>query len=276
MSDVQENSGEKQNNAVSNAAKQTVKRGPTLGDLAPKGVDGRLWVKILKEQLLSSKNGEPTDEELLYFARVCQASGLDPARREIYGIYRNVKQRDGTYKPKLSIQTSIDGLRVTAERGGKYAGSEEPEFIYEPDNKFTVTVQGFEKVVPNKAKVTVLKLMGGQLVRTTRTAKWEDYFPGDREGNMWKKLPETMLAKVAEAQALRAAFPTNIAGLYVEEEMQQASVVDEAGVSLTDIKNKIAKATDYDDLMDILGDLPADLQKQVTPWINSRAEELRS
>jgi phage recombination protein Bet len=253
-----------------------VPQGPSLADLAPKGIDGRLWIKTIKEQLLSSKDGEPTDAELLYFARVCQASGLDPARKEIYGIYRNVKQKDGTYKPKLSIQTSIDGLRVVAERSGMYGGSDEPEFEYEPDYKITVSNFGTSKVVPNKARVSVKKIIKNKVIETTRTARWEDYFPGDREGGMWKKLPETMLAKVAEAQALRAAFPNVTAGLYIEEEMQQADVVEEGGADLATIRNQITNAQTYDDLMEILTSLPADVQKQVTPWIDSRAKELQS
>lgn len=254
---------------------KVTKRAPSLADLAPKDVDGRIWVKTLKEQLLSSKNGEPTDEELLYFARVCQASGLDPARREIYGIYRNVKQRDGTYKPKLSIQTSIDGLRVTAERGGQYAGSKEPEFEYDDSFQITVNNGGTSKRVPNKARVTVLKIMSGQIIGTARTAKWEDYYPGDAQGNMWKKLPETMLAKVAEAQALRAAFPNSTVGLYVEEELNQADNKAE-GLDIEAIKKRVTDAKSYDDLMDILQDYPADVQKQITNLVDSRAKELQA
>lgn len=246
----------------------------SLSALAPKGIDGRVWVRTLKEQLLSSKSSEPTDEELLYFARVCQASGLDPARREIYGIYRNVKQKDGTYKPKLSIQTSIDGLRVTAERGGQYAGSKEPEFQYDSDFKIQIVDRGSNKIAPNKARVTVLKMMQGLLVETTRTANWMDYYPGDREGAMWRRMPETMLSKVAEAQALRAAFPNSVAGLYVEEEMQQADSGEDA-VDITTIRGRVDKAKNYDDLMDILGDYPSDVQKQITPLVDAKAKELQ-
>lgn len=256
-------------------ANEVSKRAPTLADLAPKGIDGRLWVKTLKEQLLSSKNGEPTDEELLYFARVCQASGLDPARREIYGIYRGVKQKDGTYKQKLSIQTSIDGLRVIAERSGKYAGSDEPEFRYDPDEKITVQYAGGSRLVPNKARVTVKKLIGTQIVPTTRSARWAEYYPGDAMGQMWKRLPETMLAKVAEAQALRVAFPNAMEGLYIEEEMHQADTDPDTGVDLSAIRDRINNAKTYDDLMEILGDYNPEIQKQITPWVDAKAKELQ-
>lgn len=263
-----------QNEPDNNAVVHT-QSAPTLADLAPKGIDGRLWVKTIKDNLMSSKNGEPTDAELFYFARVSQASGLDPAKREIYAIFRNVKQKDGTYKPRMSIQTGIDGLRVVAERSGKYAGSNEPEFDYDPEYKIQVNVAGTNRIMPNKARVTVLKLMGGKIIETTRSARWEEYYPGDSQGAMWKKMPEVMLGKVAEAQALRAAFPNVTEGLYIEEEMQQADVDVDTGVNLQAIQTQIANAKTYDDLMDILGEYTPDIQKKITPWIDAKAKELQ-
>jgi len=254
---------------------KAIRKAPTLASLAPMGIDGRIWVKTLKEQLMSSKDGEPTDAELVYFATVSKSTGLDPAKREIYAIFRNTKQKDGTWKPKMSIQTSIDGFRKVAEESGKYAGSREPEFEYDPDLKITVNDRGTNKVVPNKARVTVIKVIGDKPYETTRTANWQDYFPGDAQGGMWKKLPETMLSKVAEAQALRAAFPNKTTGLYIEEEMQQADQDVDAGVDYTAIKTRIANAKSYDDLMDILGDYPADVQKQITSMVDTKAKELR-
>lgn len=248
---------------------------PTLGDLAPRGIDGSIWVKTLKEQLMSSKNGEPTNEELFYFARVSQASGLDPAKREVYAIFRNTRQPDGTYKPKMSIQTGIDGLRVVAERSGKYAGSKEPEFEYDSDYKIMVNVGGVPRQMPNKARVTVLKLIGKQIVETTRTARWEEFYPGDKMGQMWQKMPEVMLGKVAEAQALRAAFPNNTTGLYIEEEMAQADVDDSnSSVDLQAIRQQFTNANDMDEVFDILKELPPEVQKKVQPWADSRVKEL--
>ena len=149
-----------------------------------------------------------TDDELRHFMQVCYHTGLDPFAKEIYAI---VRRDHGT--PKMVIQTGIDGYRLTADRTGKYAGSDDPVFDNEKE--------------PNRATVTVYKMVEGQRCPFTATARWDEYYPGESQGFMWKKMPCVMLSKCAEALALRKAFPAELSGLYTNEEMEQA---DRGGV----------------------------------------------
>ena len=140
-----------------------------------------------------------SDSEFKVFLAVCERKGLDPFQRQIYAVKRG---------GKMVIQTGIDGLRAIAARTGVYAGNDDPVF----DNEES----------PAKATVTVYKIVGGQRCAFTASARWDQYFPGERSGHMWLKMPHVMLGKCAESLALRKAFPEDLSGLYTTEEMQQA------------------------------------------------------
>jgi phage recombination protein Bet len=141
-----------------------------------------------------------TVEELNLFLYQCQRTGLDALSRQIYAIHRG---------NKMTIQTSIDGFRVIAERSGDYAGQDEPEFI-EQDGKLIC------------CKVAVYRFKGEQRYRASvGVAYWSEY--AQTTNPMWQKLPHTMLAKCAEALALRKAYPQDLSGLYTGDEMEQAA-----------------------------------------------------
>jgi RecT family len=113
-------------------------------------------------------------------------------------------KRSGKYTPV----TSIDFLRTRAHDSGECAGIDEPVFV------------GAPKTAAFAATVTVWRLVQGSRYAFTATARWAEYKPD--QAFMWDRMPHTMLGKCAEALALRKAFPKQLTGLYVKEEMEQA------------------------------------------------------
>lgn len=151
-------------------------------------------VELIKSQI--APNAKP--QELALFLYQCKRTGLDPMARQIYCIHRG---------GKMGIQTSIDGFRVVAERSGDYAGQDEP--IWEENERGIV-----------KCSVAVYRFApNGQRYRAAvGVAFFSEYCAG---GPMWQKMPHTMIAKCAEALALRKAYPQDLSGLYTGDEMEQ-------------------------------------------------------
>ncbi len=154
-----------------------------------------------------------TDDELKMFLYTANRTGLDPLARQIYFMKRKVwnKAKNG-YDEKVNIQSSIDGFRVVAERSGNYAGQDEPVFEEDTNGK------------PLLCKVSVYKFspVGERYPASVGVAYWSEYCPKEGQDFMWQKMPHTMLSKVAEALALRKAFPQDLSGLYTGDEMDQA------------------------------------------------------
>lgn len=147
--------------------------------------------------------GASADELSLFLAQ-CKRTGLDPFSRQIYWIKRGNQG---------ATQVSIDGFRVIAERSGELDGQ---EVHWCADDGVWVDVWLAPKP-PAAARVLVYRK--GCSHPFPGVAKWSEYQAG---GPMWTKMPATMLAKCAEALALRKAFPHQLSGLYTPDEMAQA------------------------------------------------------
>jgi len=148
-----------------------------------------------------------TVDELKLYLYDCQRQGVHPLDKLIH-----FTKRSGKYAPI----TSIDFMRTRAADTGEYAGSDDAEFSTLPNPGALAA--------PLAATVTVWRLVGGQRCPFTATARWSEYKP-EQNDFMWKRMPHTMLAKCAEALALRKGFPRQLAGLYAKEEMDQAETM---------------------------------------------------
>lgn len=167
------------------------------------------WTRDQVELLKKTVAKGLSDDEMRLFLYVCKRTGLDPFLRQIYAVKR-FDGEAGDYR--MAIQTGIDGYRLLAARHPGYAGSEAPVFETDPD----------ELDHPSKASVTVYKFVDGERCSFTGETRWREYAQKRKDGslvNAWQKMPWNMLAKCAEAQALRKGFPAEVQGLMVHEEM---------------------------------------------------------
>lgn len=149
-----------------------------------------------------------TDDELKLFLYQCSRTGLDPLTRQIYCIRRG---------GKMTIQVAIDGLRLIAQRSEEYRGQEGPFWCGE-DGVWHDVWTASEP--PTAAKVGVWrKDFTSPVWGVCRTEAYAARTASNQLAGLWRSMPDTMIAKVAEALALRKAFPQELSGIYGADEI---------------------------------------------------------
>lgn len=142
-----------------------------------------------------------TGDELKLFLYRCKNMGLDPLKP---GQVHFIKYGDGAG----TIVVGIEGFRLIAERTGKKSGVKRG--VIKEDGKLVgawCEVYRSDWREPAREEVP-----------------FSEYYKPARSGkpSPWDRMPETMIKKVAEAAALRMAFPDVLGGVYIREEMDQA------------------------------------------------------
>lgn len=196
---------------------------------------------------------DTTPDEFNMFIEVARRAGLDPFRKQLYCL---VYSKDNAEKRKVSFITGIDGFRAVAARNGDYRPDDsEPEFTTDQSLEGPSNPRGLVKAV-----VKAFKRHGNEWHPVVGVAYWSEFAPmkEDAEGGYdwvdtgekwpdsgkpkkrkvargeitqvpsgkWKDMPFVMLAKCAEAQALRKGWPEDLSGIYSPEEMDQAQMLD--------------------------------------------------
>lgn len=140
----------------------------------------------------------------------CRAAGLDPMQKPVHIVpmlVSNGRKNERGYDDKEWRDVVMPGIglyRVQAARTGELAGIDEPQF--------GPMTSAFGVEFPEFCKVTVYRMIGGQRVAFTACEYWvENYATKGKDSAapnaMWQRRPRGQLAKCAEAQALRKAFP---------------------------------------------------------------------
>jgi len=191
---------------------------------------------------------DTTPDEFNMFIEIARRAGLDPFRKQLYCVVYN---KDNAEKRKVSFITGIDGFRAVAQRNGDYRpDDEEPQFTTDDSLKGPSNPRGLVKAV-----VRAFKRYGTEWHPVVGVAYWSEYAPmkEDAAGGFrwedtgevwpdsgkpkrrkvpigevtevpagkWADMPFVMLAKCAEAQALRKGWPEDLSGIYSPEEMEQ-------------------------------------------------------
>lgn len=144
----------------------------------------------------------------------CRASGLDPMQKPVHLVPMLVAtgQKDSKgwdlKEWRDVIMPGIGLYRVQAARTGEHVGTDEPQW----GPTIETSLSGVQMRFPEWCSVTVYRSVKGERVGFTAVEYWEENYATkksdtDAPNAMWKRRPRGQLAKCAEAQALRKAFP---------------------------------------------------------------------
>lgn len=161
-------------------------------------------LNVLRNSLYVGAKEESVKMVLAY----CSASGLDVMQKPVHLVpmwdSKSGEMRD-------VVMPGIGLYRTLAARSGDYAGVTDPEFGPDVEEN----IGGTKITYPAWCRVTVKRLLkNGSIAEFSATERWKENYAakGGKEKSiapnaMWTKRPYAQLAKCAEAQALRKAFP---------------------------------------------------------------------
>jgi phage recombination protein Bet len=190
-------------------------RKSTNGQMVPSG--GILTPRDIIDYI----NPKATEQEAYLFCEFCKRKGADPMTKQVYLVVyvndkgeRNVSFIAGKeyFTEKAEAHPQFDGFQagiiVRPKDGGELIHREGT--FYLPSEEMLLggwaEVHRKDRKIPTKAEVVMAEY--------------------NTDKAQWKKMPGTMIRKVAIVQSLREAFPANLGGMYDSSEMNQAGVAD--------------------------------------------------
>lgn len=150
-----------------------------------------------------------TDAEVYVFIQLCMAQGLNPFLRDAYLV-----KYDGNQP--ATIVVGKDTFTKRAEEHPQYTGFKAGVIVVARDGVVTEREGTFYTTEETLAGGWAEVYRSDRSVPMRTTVRLSEY---DSGRSNWKRMPATMIRKVALVQALREAFPTAFRGLYDAAEM---------------------------------------------------------
>lgn len=219
--------------------------------------------------------------ELALFAQVAQRTGLDPFRKQIYAVRYE-------QNAPVTFQVGIDGFRVIAKRSGKLEGLSTPQWCGEDGEWRDVWLS---QDPPSAARVAVHHrdyvepVFGIALYSEYHATRYDKELRQRVPNKQWATRPAHMLAKCAEALAIRRAFPDDVGGLYTDDELEHQSASAESADTITGEYHEVgelygADSVSLDTLVDYtrallreFGATPGHLRLLIPDWEGANVRE---
>ncbi len=170
--------------------------------------------KLKEIRKLVSPSAPLTDIEFSFMVELGRATQLNPFMREIWAV----KYKNGS---PASIFIGRDGYRKAAQRQKDYE-YHQVNAVYSKDEFRIVNDEiqhsfGFSNRGELVGAYCIVKRKSSSKYTYVMVTMEEYSLPQ----SLWKSKPETMIKKVAEAQALRQGFQEVLAGTYSDAELPQ-------------------------------------------------------
>lgn len=182
----------------------------------------KLTIGIVKSYVANpTKSGKlPSDREVVKFIQLCKARGLNPFEGDAFLV--GYDSKDG---PSFSLITAHQAFLKRAEVHPEFDGIRSGAIVTDRDGNICERKGSFilddDMLVGGWATV----YFKGRTHPVEKTVKFRTYNTGR---SRWEKDPAGMIVKVAEAAALRTAFPSQLGGMYLEGEFDDEVIEAES------------------------------------------------
>ena len=224
--------------------------------------------KLKEIRRLVSPSTPLSDLEFSFLVELGRATQLNPFMKEIWAVKYRRKNRDtGRYEDQpAQIFIGRDGYRKTAQRQPDYE-YHQVNAVYSKDEFRIVN----DQIQHNYGFANRGELLGAYCIVKRKSSSKYTYVmvtmnEYDLRQGLWKDKPETMIKKVAEAQAVRQAFQEVLAGTYSDAELPHHE--EEANFKIVEGNTQTEK------LNQLLNDNVVDAEVQERPTFVEGSNEI--